>query len=351
LTVQLTVRELAALLGGQFASESDGEKTITGVAAIADAEEGDVTFFSKPKYLPALKVCRATAALVPVDFNERVAPVAIRVANPSLAFSTVAAKFAPEPVHFPAGVHPSAVVGKNVEIGEGASIQALVVVEPGARIGARTVLGAHTYVGHEVSIGADCQIAPRVTIGARCKLGDRVVLHSGVVLGSDGFGFESAEGRQLKVQQIGIVQLDNDVEIGANTTIDRARFGRTWIGEGTKIDNLVQIAHNVVIGKHCIIVAQTGIAGSARLGDYVTLAGQSAVVGHVEIGDRVTAAARSGLSKDFGPNQVLWGAPAQSIEAEKAQVASVRRLPKLVERVRRLEQVLDSVAKSSPPGS
>lgn len=349
--MQLTVRELAASVGGQFASDTDGAKAITGAAAVTEATQGDVTFFANPKYLPALKACRATAALVPLDFGEQIGPVAIRVENPSLAFSAVAARFGPEPIRFASGVHPTAVIGQNVEIADGASIQPFVVIEDGARVGARTVVGAHGYVGHGAIIGVDCQIAPRVTIGARCIIGDRVVLHSGVVLGSDGFGFEFAAGRQIKVPQVGIVQLDNDVEIGANTTIDRARFGRTWIGEGTKVDNLVQIAHNVVIGKHCIIVAQSAIAGSARMGNYVTIAGQSAVVGHVQIGDRVTAAARSGVTKDISADQVLWGAPAQAIQLEKAAIASVRRLPKLMERVRRLEQVLDSMRKSSPPGS
>lgn len=155
----------------------------------------------------------------------------------------------------------------------------------------------------------------------------------------------------MKVPQTGIVQVDNDVEIGANTTIDRARFGRTWIGEGTKIDNLVQIAHNVVIGKHCIIVAQTGIAGSARLGNYVTLAGQSAVVGHVEVSDHIIGGARTAITKEFTPNQVLWGAPAKPIGEAKAEVAALRHLPKLLRRVNRLEQISDSGGKTSPPES
>jgi len=169
-------------------------------------------------------------------------------------------------------------------------------------------------------------------------VGDRAIFHSGVVLGSDGFGFEFSGGRHLKIPQTGIVQVDDDVEIGANSTVDRARFGRTWIGAGTKIDNLVQVAHNVVMGKHCIIVSQTGIAGSARLGNYVTMAGQSATAGHVVLGDQVVVAARGGVTKNIPAKEQVWGVPAIPIREAKEQIASVRRLPKLEERVRALEK-------------
>ncbi len=199
------------------------------------------------------------------------------------------------------------------------------------------MIGAHNYLGHGAKVGADCQFAARVTLGARCTVGNRVVLHSGVVVGSDGFGFEFANGRHVKIPQTGIVQIDDDVEIGANTTVDRARFGRTWIGEGTKIDNLVQIAHNVVIGKHCILVAQTAIAGSSKLGNYVTMAGQTAVVGHIEIGDQCVVAARSGVSKNLGAKEIVWGSPAVPMREAKEQMAYTRRLPKLYARVKALE--------------
>jgi UDP-3-O-[3-hydroxymyristoyl] glucosamine N-acyltransferase len=235
-------------------------------------------------------------------------------------------------------VHPTAVVGRDVILGEGVSVQPFVVIEDGARIGANTVLGAHGYVGHAASIGADCQIAPRVTVGARCVIGNRVIIHSGTVLGSDGFGFELSGGRHVKIPQIGIVQIDDDVEIGANVAIDRARFGRTWIQEGTKIDNLVQIAHNVVVGKHCLIVSQVGISGSTRLGNYVTLAGQVGVVGHIEIGDQTIVAAQSGVTKGIGPKQVAFGYPAMPLREAKEQLAHIGRLPKLYARVKKLEQ-------------
>ncbi len=348
---QFTVQELAALVGGQFVSEADAEKPIRGAAVIADADEGHIVFFGNAKYLPQLKASRATAALVPLDFNEPISPIAIRVENPSLAFAQLLGKFAPAPIRFAPGVHPTVVLGAGVVLGENVSIQPFVVIEDGARIGADCVLGAHSYIGHHASLGARCQLAPRVTIGARCVVGSRVIIHSGAVLGSDGFGFEFSGGRHVKIPQTGIVQIDDDVEIGANVTIDRARFGRTWIQEGTKVDNLVQIAHNVVIGKHCILVAQTGIAGSSRLGEYVTLAGQCGVVGHIEIGDRVIAGAKTGISKSIPAGEVIWGVPSQPMKEAKEQIILVRRLPKLLERLKKLEQIMGISGNSSPTES
>ena len=349
--MEFTVQELAALVGGQIFSEGDAEKKVRGAAAIADAGEGDVTFFGNVKYLPQLKACRATVALVPKGFAESIPAVAIQVENPSLAFAQLLEKFAPAPIRFAPGVHPSAVVGQDVFLGENVSIQPFVVIEDGAQIGANTVIGAHGYVGHDAVIGSDCQFAPRVTIGARSKVGNRVIIHSGAVLGSDGFGFEFSGGRHVKIPQTGMVQVDDDVEIGANVAIDRARFGRTWIQQGTKIDNLVQIAHNVVIGKHCILCSQVGISGSTKLGNYVTLAGQVGTVGHIEIGDQVIVGAQSGVSKSIGPKEVWFGYPAMPMRDSKEQLARIARLPKLAERVKKLEQLLGEATKSLPPES
>jgi UDP-3-O-[3-hydroxymyristoyl] glucosamine N-acyltransferase len=349
--VEFTVQELAALVGGQFASEADGAQKIRGAAAVADAGEGDVTFFGNAKYLPQLKASKATAALVPQDFADSIPALAIRVENPSLAFARLLEKFAPAPIRFAAGVHPTAVLGQGVVLGENVSIQPYVVIEDGAEIGADTVIGAHGYIGHHARIGDGCHLAPRVTVGARSIIGHRVILHSGVVVGSDGFGYEFSGGKHVKIPQTGIVQIDDDVEIGANATIDRARFGRTWIQQGTKIDNLVQIAHNVVIGKHCILCAQVGVSGSTRLGNYVTLAGQVGTVGHIEIGDQVIVGAQSGVSKNVPPKEVWFGYPARPMREAKEQLARIARLPKLAERLKRLEQLLGESGKSLPPGS
>jgi UDP-3-O-[3-hydroxymyristoyl] glucosamine N-acyltransferase len=349
--VEFTVQEIAALVGGQLASGAGADRKIRGVAAVDEAEEGQITFYGNAKYLPQLKKSRATAALVPADFTEAIPALVIRVTNPSLAFAQLMEKFAPPVVRFAPGVHPTAVVGPGVTLGEGVSIQPFVVVEEGACIGANTVIGAHGYVGHQAQIGRDCMLAPRVTIGAYCLLGNRVIIHSGAVLGSDGFGFIIVDGRHVKIPQVGTVQVDDDVEIGANTTIDRARFGRTWIQEGSKVDNLVQIAHNVVVGKHCILVSQTGISGSTRLGNYVTLAGQVGIVGHIQIGDRAIVAAKSGVSKSVPAGGVYFGYPAGPLQNQKEELARIARLPKLYARVKKLEQVLDSQQKSSPAES
>lgn len=334
-----SVEELAALIGGRIAGGPTAVR-ITGAASIADALEGDITFFGNAKYLPALRTCRATCALVPEGFAEEIPAVRIEVANPTLAFSKILEQLAPPPVVIPPGIHPSAVIAPDAQIGKDVAIQAHVVVEPGAVIGDRTHLGPGVYIGHGTRIGADCKIYANASIRERCVLGDRVIIHSGAVLGSDGFGFEMVNGRYVKIPQTGIVQVDNDVEIGANTTIDRARFGRTWIGEGTKIDNLVQIAHNVVIGKHAVIVSQVGISGSSRVGNYATLAGQVGVVGHIEIGDQAIIAAKSGVSKNIPPKQMWWGTPATPIQEQKEQLSRIKRLPKLMERVKRLEEKL-----------
>jgi UDP-3-O-[3-hydroxymyristoyl] glucosamine N-acyltransferase len=347
--VELTVQDLAALVGGQFVSGSSDEVRITGAASIEEARTGDVTFFGNAKYLGSLKTCKATAVLVPADFAEVVPPIVIRCDNPTIAFSKVLARFAPSPIVFPPGVHPSVVIAAGVELGDDVSVQPLVVIEAGAKIGARSLIGAGSYIGHDAVIGEDCRIADRVTIGARCLVGSRVVIHSGVVLGSDGFGFEFHGGRHVKIPQTGIVQVDDDVEIGANTTIDRARFGRTWIKEGTKIDNLVQIAHNVEIGRHCIVCAQTGISGSTRLQDNVVLGGQVGTVGHIEIGTGSQVGAQSGLTKNVPPGQVMFGSPALPMKEAKEQLGRLALLPKLFERVKRLEQKARETGKTSLP--
>jgi UDP-3-O-[3-hydroxymyristoyl] glucosamine N-acyltransferase len=349
--VDLTVKELAALVGGQFASEETGSIRITGAASIAEARTGDVTFFGNPKYLSALKNCRASAVLVPLDFIEDVPPTLIRCENPTVAFSHVLAKTAAAPVRFEPGIHSTAVVDAGATLAPGVSIRAHTVIEKGAVIGARTVIGAGSYVGHDARVGEDCEVSNRVTIGARCVVGSRVVLHAGVVLGGDGFGFEFKDGRHLKIPQTGIVQIDDDVEIGANTTIDRARFGRTWVGAGTKIDNLVQVAHNVQIGMHCIICAQAGISGSTRLGNYVVVGGQVGTVGHIEIGDGAQIGAKSGVSKNVPPGAVWFGYPAMEIAETKDRLARIALLPKLFRRVKRLEQDSRETGKSLRPPS
>ena len=333
----LTLQEIARLCGGELSSNSALE--ITGAASLDEAVEGEIAFYNNPKYMPRLRKTGASAVFVPKDFAEEIGPVQIRVPDPSKAFEQVVLKLAPKPVAFSDGTHPTAIVDPTAKIGARVSIQPHAVIEPNVTIGDETVIGAGTYVGHESAIGSGCLIYPNVSIRERTKIGSRVIIHSGAVIGADGFGFEFKDGRQQKIPQIGIVQIDDDVEVGANTTIDRARFGRTWIQEGVKIDNLVQIAHNVVIGKHSVIAAQVGISGSVRVGERVSMAGQVGIVGHATIGDGTMIAAQSGVSKNI-PGGVWFGYPAVPFDEAKKQFAWIHRLGKLFERVKAIEKKL-----------
>ncbi len=332
----LTVAEIAASVGGDFPPEA-AAIFIKGPATLAAAQPGEISFFSHPRYASDLRETQATAVLVTRDFTGETPAACIRVDNPSSAFTKVTEKFCPAPEIPPPGIHLSAIIAPSAQIAPDACIQAQAVIEDGVSIGARSIIGAGVFLGRGVIIGADCLLHPRAVVRENCVLGDRVILHSGAVIGGDGFGYDTREGRHHKIPQMGNVVIENDVEIGANSTIDRARFGRTVIGEGTKIDNLVMIAHNVVIGKHCIICAQVGISGSTEIGDYVILAGQAGIVGHIEIGSGVIIGAQSGVSNDVEPKARLVGSPPRPIGEWKRTVVRIDRLPDLYERVKKLE--------------
>jgi UDP-3-O-[3-hydroxymyristoyl] glucosamine N-acyltransferase len=335
----MTLGEIAKLSGGELSG--DGAIEISGAASLAEATKAEISFFANPKYASRLQKTQAGALFVPTNFADQTSAAQIRVANPTKAFEQIAMRFAPKPVEFTAGVHPSAIVDPGVKLGKNVSIQPHVVIEAGTTIGDNSFIGAGSYIGHDSSLGVDCKIYPNVTIQERTRIGSRVILHSGVVVGADGFGFELAEEGHAKVPQLGIVQIDDDVEIGANTTIDRARFGRTWIQQGVKIDNLVQVAHNVVIGRGSIIVAQVGIAGSSRLGEGVIVAGQAGIVGHLEVGDRVIIGAQSGVSKNLPADSGTWlQSPAVKLRDAKEQIARLRGLGKLVARIKAIEKKL-----------
>ena len=332
-----TLKELATMSAGELIG--DPAQEITGAASLAEAIPGEVSFFGNPKYIVQLRKTRASAVFVPLNFSEQIDAAQIRVANPAKAFEQVVMKLAPKPIAFAPGVHPSAIVDQSARLGARVSVQPHAVIEAGAVIGDETVIGAGSYIGHETIIGPNCLIYHGVTIRERTRIGARVVIHSGAVIGADGFGFEPSEGRYAKVPQLGMVQIDDDVEIGANTTIDRARFGRTWIQEGAKVDNLVQVAHNVVIGKHTVIAAQAGIAGSVRIGSKVLIGGQAGIIGHIEIGDNTAIGAQTGVSKNISGG-AWWDTPAEPLPKALEQKAWVRRLGKLFERVREIEKKL-----------
>ena len=333
----LALRDVAAMSGGELIG--DPSLQITGAASLAEAMAGEISFFGNRKYIGALRKTRASAVFVPLDFAEPVDAAQIRVSNPTKAFEQVVLKFAPKAIKFPPGIHATAVVDPSAKLGERISIQAHAVIEAGAKIGDGTIVGAGSYIGDETTIGSDCLIYPLVTIRERSRVGSRVIIHSGAVIGADGFGFEIVGGRQEKIQQLGIVQIDDDVEIGANTTVDRARFGRTWIQQGVKIDNLVQIAHNVVIGKNSVIVAQSGISGSTRVGERVMMGGQVGIIGHIELGDGTAIGAQSGIAKSTRGG-TWFGSPAVPLAEAKQQIAWIHRLGKLFARVKEIEKKL-----------
>jgi UDP-3-O-[3-hydroxymyristoyl] glucosamine N-acyltransferase len=338
--MNIALSELAELLEGRLLS-GNPDTRITGFASLKEAQSGDLSFYYDARYRDRLLATLASAVLVPVDTEngpENVACIAVK--DPSRAFEKVVDTYGFHAAAFEAGIHPSAVIANGVHADlSKISVAACAVIETGARIGDGAEIGAGCYVGRDVVIGAGSKLFANVTVHEACELGERVILHSSVVIGADGFGYELEKGRHRKVRQAGIVQIDNDVEIGAGTMVDRARFGRTWIGEGTKIDNLVQIGHNVVIGKHCILVAGSAIAGSAVIGDYVVMAAQCGVAGHVNIGSFVTLGARSGVTKDIPAGKAVYmGFPAMPVMDERRRWASVNRLPQLTARVKALEK-------------
>ena len=318
---------------------------VTGFSGIKEAGAGDLTFLSNPKYEPLLQDTRAGAILVPRQVSCP-GKTLIRVDNPSLSFSEVIHHFLKSaPDLRPAGVHPTAVISPQAQVAAGVCVGPHTVIEAGARIEEGCVICGQVYIGHGTTLGKNCLIYPQVVIRERITVGNRVIIHSGTVVGSDGFGYASVDGRHVKIPQVGSVAIGDDVEIGANVTIDRARFDTTVIGEGTKIDNLVQIAHNVVIGKHCLIVSQAGISGSTRIGNYVILAGQAGIVGHLEIGDGAVVAAQSGVSRSIKAREQVFGSPAQPIKTAYRTNAHVQRLDRYVERIKALEDRIAQMEK------
>jgi UDP-3-O-[3-hydroxymyristoyl] glucosamine N-acyltransferase len=322
------------------------ESVVNGINDLRSAQPDQVSFLANAKYEPDALASRAAAILVSPKDAPRFSFTRIVVESPSAAFGKISALFAPPPIRDEPGIHPSAVVASDAVIGAGVSIQANAVIAAGVRLGARSVVGANCFIGGQTTIGDDTRLYPLVTVRERSVIGARVIIHSGAVIGSDGFGydFDPKTGRHVKIAHTGYVQIDDDAEIGANTAIDRGRFGRTHIGEGVKIDNLVQIAHNVTIGAHSIIVSQTGISGSTSLGRYVTLAGQVGLAGHLTIGDKATITAQSGLNKDVPAGAVLAGRHAMPIRESLKMEALMRRLPELVERLKALEEKVRSLS-------
>ncbi len=331
----MKLQDIAASLDCRL--EGDGTIEIRGVAGIEDASAGDLTFFSNNKYAAELRATRASAVIL--GESAEAAPCAmLRAAHPYYAFARAVELFA-DPYRPPTGVHRLACVGDGVTLGADVSIGPFVVIGDGARIGARTIVHSHVTIGRQTTIGDDCVVHPHVSIRERIQVGHRVILHDGVVIGSDGFGFaRRLDGTHHKIPQIGALVIEDDVEIGANAAIDRPAVGETRIGAGTKIDNLVQIAHGVSIGRNVLLAAQVGIAGSVTIEDNVTLAGQVGVAGHITLGQGVVATAQSGIPNSVDAGSFVSGYPAIPNREWLKSSAVFRKLPELKRRLADLER-------------
>ena len=338
-----TLKEIADFIGGEVAG--DKNIVITGISGIKEAHKGDITFLANPKYFALLEKTRASAVIIPRDMSVEARSV-IRSDNPSLAFTKLISLLEIPEMRHPRGIHPSVILGQGVTLGKNVGIGPYVVIGDSVSIGDNTVIYSGTYIGHYSKIGKDSLVYPNVSIRERITMGERVIIHSGTVIGSDGFGFIEVEGTHRKIPQVGTVEIGDDVEIGANVSIDRARFDKTVIGAGTKIDNLVQIAHNVVIGDNSIIVAQVGISGSTAVGKNVILAGQVGVVGHINIGDNAVVMAQSGVNKSIPPGSVFWGYPAKPAEIARKVNACVQNLPRLYETIAQLKKKIEELEAS-----
>lgn len=313
---------------------------LTGFQAADRAKSGDLTFAENRTFFERAERSAASAIIVDKSFtSER--KVLILVPSARLAFAKVVPLFYPEPGP-PTGIHPSAIISDKAHVHPEACIGAHVIICDNVRIGARSVLHGNNYIDEDCIIGEDSAIFHNVTLYPRTEIGNRVRIHAGTIVGSDGFGYVQEGGKHLKVPQIGNVEIDDDVEIGANVTIDRGALGPTHIGAGTKIDNLVQVAHNVSTGENCLVVAQAGVAGSTKLGNSVILAGQVGLAGHLRIGDNVTIAAQSGVMRDIRKGEKWFGTPAQPDKKMKRQLLALHKLPELLRRYNRFEKFAKS---------
>jgi UDP-3-O-[3-hydroxymyristoyl] glucosamine N-acyltransferase len=319
------LRELAVWVDGTVIG--DGEIEISGVSGIDEAQAGEITFIANPKYLPKLGETRASAVIASKELTRGEKPL-LSVANPYLAFAKILTLFSQKP-HQPKGIDSNAWISPTARLGKDLTLYPFVYIGDRCSIGDRVTLYPGVYIGEDSSIGDDSILYPNVSIYSGTAIGKRVILHSGVVVGSDGFAYVKEGKKNVKIPQIGRVEIEDDVEIGSNTTIDRATFGKTTIRRGVKIDNLVQVAHNVTIGEDSIIVAQVGISGSTKIGSNVTLAGQVGVVGHIEIGDNVMVGAQSGVLNDLPANQGYTGSPALPHRQFLRAIAIFPKLPEM----------------------
>jgi UDP-3-O-[3-hydroxymyristoyl] glucosamine N-acyltransferase len=342
----MRIAELADRLDAKLIG--DGEGTVVAVRPLDQAGPDDLSFLHNPKYVMQARASRAGAILVR-DAEVLPGRTVLMCDEPYLALARALELLHPAAASEP-GIHASAAVAADADLGEGAAVGPCAVVGPGCRVGARSVIGAGAVLGRGVEVGQDCLLHPRVVVEDGCRIGDRCILNAGVVIGSDGYGFATVAGVHHKVPQVGIVVLEDDVELGANVCVDRATLGETRIGRGTKVDNLVQIAHNVQVGEGCLLVAQVGISGSTRLGHHVVMAGQSGAAGHLEIGDQAVIGAQSGVFKDVPDGGFVSGTPARPQREWMRANAGLLRLDQIRKRLDRVEEAIGRRERSNDRG-
>ncbi|MBI5835806.1 MAG: UDP-3-O-(3-hydroxymyristoyl)glucosamine N-acyltransferase [Candidatus Eisenbacteria bacterium] len=342
----MRLAQIAERIGGMLLG--DGDVEITGVAGIREAGAADLTFLANPRYERYLEATAAGAVLVGPGAPTCRVP-AVRVENPYLAYVQAIKLICGNGANAaPPGVHPMAVVSASAVLGRNVSVGPLAVVEDGARLGEGTVVSALVYVGREAVVGSGCVLHPHVAVHARCELGDRVIVKAGAVIGGDGFGYVWDGEAHQKIPHLGRVVLEDDVEIGANTTIDRGTTGETRVGRGTKVDNQVQIAHNVRVGQQGLIAAQVGISGSTELADRVTVAGQVGMVGHIHVAEGAFLSAQAGVDKNVPEGAVWLGSPARDRGRALRELSALTRLPELVKKVRDLEERIRELEQGTP---
>ncbi|MFC1576366.1 UDP-3-O-(3-hydroxymyristoyl)glucosamine N-acyltransferase [Candidatus Omnitrophota bacterium] len=334
---EITLKKLAEELGGELVGR--GEASIKNICDIEEAGTGDLAFIMKKRSEPMLEKTKASCVVVPPQVQKAAIPI-IKCKNPNLAFKKAAEIIFGTNIPHPDGIHKTAFVGEGAALGKNVSLGAYVVIEKGARIGDGTVIYSHSFVGASSVIDEDSIIYPNVTIRENIKIGKRVIIHSGCVIGADGYGYERTLAGHEKIPHIGDVIIEDDVELGALVTVDRAKMAHTRIGKGTKIDNLVQIAHNVTIGQNCLMAAQCGISGSVKVGNNVVMGGQVGIADHLEIGDNCMLAAQAAIMKSVPPNSIMWGKPARPLKQAKAVYAMFDKLPEMYARLKALEEKL-----------
>ncbi len=333
----MTLNEIAGLLGGKVYGPEEME--ITGPAKIETAKEGEITFLSNLKYKHFLSKTKASAVLLDQVYDGVGLPYIV-VPNAYAAFVQVLKIFEPERHTSIRGISEFTFIDKTAHVHETVRAAQFVYIGPNVSVGENTVLYPGVVLLENAKVGNNCVLYPNVSVRENCVIGNRVILQNGCVVGSDGFGFAPYEGKYFKIPQMGIVIIEDDVEVGANTTIDRATLGETIIRQGTKLDNLIQIAHNVIVGKHTVMAAQSGIAGSAEVGDNVSIGGHAAIVGHIKVGNGSSIAGKSAIINNVPEKSVMWGMPAMPITKYKRMEISMRRLPQMLQRIKILEKEL-----------